>query len=76
MTRYVNRAAIAALLLVHALPAAAQVRNALDREAGIPAGLALPVPGVAVAEEPAGLGTTPAAAIIDFDEHGEIVGLS
>jgi protease-4 len=70
MTRYVNAATrvrggaagIAALLLLQAAPAAAQVRNALDREAGIPAGLALPVPGVAVAEEPAGLGTTPAAA--------------
>jgi protease IV len=42
-------------------PAAAQVRNALDRQAGIPAGLALPVLGAAAAEDPAGIGTTPAA---------------
>lgn len=52
-------AVLASLLL--ASPAAAQVRNALDRQLGIPAGLALPVPGAAVAEEPAGVGTTPAA---------------
>jgi protease IV len=43
------------------LRAAAQVRNALDRQAGIPAGLALPVLGAAAAEDPAGMGTTPAA---------------
>lgn len=57
-------AAAAAALALAALapPAAAQVTNALDRQAGIPAGLALPVPGVAVAEEPAGMGTNPAAA--------------
>lgn len=48
-------------LLASATPAAAQLRNALDRQLGIPAGLALPVPGVAVAEDPAGIGTTPAA---------------
>ena len=41
--------------------AVAQVRNALDRQAGIPAGLALPVLGAAAAEDPAGMGTTPAA---------------
>lgn len=51
----------ALLSLLLASPAAAQVRNALDRQLGIPAGLALPVPGAAVAEEPAGMGTTPAA---------------
>jgi protease IV len=52
--------AAAALLASHA--ASAQVVNALDRQAGIPAGLALPVPGVAVAEEPAAIGANPAAA--------------
>jgi len=61
MTRVVNAAA-AALVLLHAAPAAGQVLNGLDRELGLPAGLALPVPGVAAAEEPAGIGTTPAAA--------------
>ncbi len=70
MTRNVNAAtrarrgsaaAIAALALLAAAPAAAQVQNALERQAGIPAGLALPVPGVAVAEDPGGMGTTPAA---------------
>jgi protease IV len=61
MTRFVN-AALAVLVLVAAPAARAQVRSATDRAAGIPAGLALPVPGVAVAEEAAGLGTTPAAA--------------
>ncbi len=60
MTRNVNAAA-AALVLALAWPAAAQVRNALEREQGIPSGLALPVPGVAAAEEPMALGTTPAA---------------
>jgi protease IV len=60
MTRLVKSAAVASLL-VAAAPATAQVRNALDRQAGFPAGLALPVPGVAVAEDPAGMGTTPAA---------------
>ncbi len=49
------------LSLLLAAPAAAQVLNALDRQRGIPAGLALPVPGAAVAEEPSGIGTTPAA---------------
>ncbi|HEY6002461.1 MAG TPA: signal peptide peptidase SppA, partial [Anaeromyxobacter sp.] len=43
-------------------PAAAQVRNALDRQSGIPAGLALPELGAAAAEDAAGIGTTPAAA--------------
>jgi protease-4 len=61
MKRTVNAAAAAAALLA-ATPAAAQVRNALDRQAGVPAGLALPVPGVAVAEEAFALGTSPAAA--------------
>jgi protease-4 len=67
MTRVVNAAqavlpaALVAALLA-AAPAAAQVRNALERQAGVPAGLALPVPGVAVAEEPAAIGATPAAA--------------
>jgi protease-4 len=55
-------AALAALALLVASPAAAQVLNALDRQAGLPAGLALPVPGVAAAEEPAAIGVTPAAA--------------
>ncbi len=61
MKRLVN-AALATTVLLAATPAAAQVQNALDRQAGIPAGLALPVPGVAAAEEPAALGATPAAA--------------
>jgi protease-4 len=39
-----------------------QVQNALDRARGLPSGLALPVLGVAAAEEPSGLGLTPAAA--------------
>src|SRR5512146_468451 len=60
MTPFVKRAAALALLLA-AGPAAAQVAHALDRQAGLPAGLALPVPGVAVAEETAAMGTTPAA---------------
>jgi len=59
MSRVVNAAAGAALLAL-ALPSRAQVQNALDREAGLPAGLALPVLGVATAEEPTALGTTPA----------------
>lgn len=46
--------------LVAASPAAAQVRNALDREAGVPAGLALPVFGAAAAEEPSALELNPA----------------
>ncbi len=61
MKRPVNAALAAAALLV-AFPAAAQVKNALDRQAGLPAGLALPVLGVAAAEEPASIGATPAAA--------------
>ena len=61
MTPFVKGAAVLALL-AGALPAAAQTVNALDRQAGLPAGLALPVPGVAVAEEPDGMGATPAAA--------------
>lgn len=60
MRRLVN-AALAAAVLLFAAAARGQVLNALDREAGLPAGLALPVPGAAVAEDPAGLGTTPAA---------------
>ena len=61
MTRAVNAALLGAALL-SASRASAQVLNALQRQAGIPAGLALPVPGVAVAEEPAAIGVTPAAA--------------
>src|SRR5512134_3840194 len=61
MTRIVN-AALAAALLLAAVPARPQVSNALDRQAGLPAGLALPVPGVAAAEEPAAIGASPAAA--------------
>jgi protease-4 len=61
MTRAV-KAALSLLALLHAGGAAAQVQNGLDRALGLPAGLALPVPGVAAAEEPAGVGTTPAAA--------------
>lgn len=61
MTRPVN-AALAAAALLAAGPASAQVKNALDRQAGLPAGLALPLPGVAAAEEPAAIGATPAAA--------------
>jgi protease-4 len=60
MTRFVKQAALAALLL-SARTASAQIQNALDRQAGIPAGLALPVLGAAVAEEPAALGANPAA---------------
>ena len=44
-----------------AFPAAAQVLNAAQHQLHVPAGLALPVLGAAVAEEPAGIGTTPAA---------------
>ena len=66
MTRAVNAAlslrTAALVTLLAATPAAAQVRNALERQTGVPAGLALPVPGVAVAEEPAAIGATPAAA--------------
>jgi protease-4 len=65
MTRLVKAAApaaLAALVLAVPAPAGAQPLNALDRQRGLPAGLALPVPGVAVAETPAGLGTSPAAA--------------
>jgi protease-4 len=57
-----TRSVIAALAALVASPAAAQISNALDRQAGLPAGLALPVPGVAAAEEPAAFGATPAAA--------------
>jgi protease-4 len=60
MPRSVNAALLAAALLA-SLPARAQVSNALARQQGLPAGLALPTPGVAVAEEPAGLGSNPAA---------------
>jgi protease-4 len=60
MTRFVKLAAAAALLL-SASSASAQIQNALDRQAGIPAGLALPVQGAASAEEPIALGANPAA---------------
>jgi protease IV len=58
--RIVNIALAACLLLSSAL-ASAQVHDGLARQLGVPAGLALPVPGVAAAEEPSGIGTTPAA---------------
>lgn len=59
-TRFVNAAAAAAILL--AAPAArAQVWSATQRAAGIPAGIAVPAFGVAAAEDPAGLSSTPAA---------------
>ncbi len=61
MTPHVNRAAALAAALLSASPASAQVRNAIDRQLGIPGGLALPVPGIAVAEEPDGIAVTPAA---------------
>ncbi len=61
MKRTVKAAATAFALFV-AAPASAQTLNALHRQAGIPAGLALPTIGAAAAEEPSGLGTTPAAA--------------
>jgi protease-4 len=60
MTRFVNGATAAALLLL-AGRAAGQALNIEDRRSGIPAGLAIPVPGAAVAEEPAAAGTNPAA---------------
>ena len=60
MRRNVN-AAVAVAALVLASPATAQVRNAIERQQGVPSGLALPVPGVAVAEEPMAIGTTPPA---------------
>ncbi|HEX9050079.1 MAG TPA: signal peptide peptidase SppA [Anaeromyxobacter sp.] len=60
MTRTVNAIAAAAALVL-ASPAAAQVRNAIERAQGVPSGLALPVQGVAAAEEPMAIGTTPAA---------------
>lgn len=59
MTRFVNAAA--AVLLLAAPAARAQVWSATDRAAGIPVGLAVPAFGVAVAEDPAGLSSTPAA---------------
>jgi protease IV len=58
MTRFVNALALAILLA--AAPATAQIRNALDRAAGVPAGLALPVFGAAAAEEPSALEVNPA----------------
>ncbi len=61
MKRVVKAVAIA-LALLPAASASGQALNALDRQIGIPAGLALPTIGVAAAEEPSGLGTTPAAA--------------
>jgi protease-4 len=60
MPRFV-KLAVAAALLACASRAAAQIQNALERQAGIPAGIALPVPGAAAAEEPAALGANPAA---------------
>jgi protease-4 len=52
-----------ALLAAALLPAgaAAQVQNAQSRQAGIPAGLAVPAQGVAAAEDPAAMAQTPAA---------------
>jgi protease-4 len=78
MTRFVNaaRAATACLLLSLSSAATAQVQNALDRERGLPAGLALPVIGAAAAEEPsaletnaAGIGFVPELALQWFHEQ-------
>jgi protease-4 len=54
---------LAALLATGLLPAlaTAQVQNALSRQAGVPAGLALPAQGVAAAEDPAAMAQSPAA---------------
>jgi protease-4 len=57
-----TRAAALAAAILLASPASAQVQAGLDREAGIPAGLVLPVLGAAAAEEPTALGTNPAGA--------------
>jgi len=70
-------AALAAL----AAPAAAQVSNGLDRAAGLPAGLVLPVLGAAAAEEPTAMQTNPAGvgfvrnlALLYFHEGGATPG--
>jgi protease-4 len=67
--------ALGAALL--ALPAAAQVSNGLDRAAGLPAGLVLPVQGAASAEEPTAIHVNPAGvgfvrdlALLYFHEWG------
>ena len=58
----VNAARAAALVvaLAAALPARAQVENAIERDQGLPAGMALPVTGAAVVEEPTAMETNPA----------------
>jgi protease-4 len=53
-----KRTLLAAVLL--ATPAAAQVSTGLDRAAGLPAGLVLPVQGAASAEEPTAIHVNPA----------------
>ena len=58
----VNAARAAALVvaLAAALPTRAQVENAIERDQGLPAGMALPVTGAAVVEEPTAMETNPA----------------
>lgn len=53
-------AALVVALLSVPLPSAAQVQNAIDRDLGRPAGMALPVAGAAAAEEPTALEVNPA----------------
>src|SRR6266545_4398144 len=60
MTRFVNAAAVMALAAAPAL-SWAQISSATERDAA-PGGLAVPVIGAAVAEEPSAMGANPAAA--------------
>jgi protease IV len=60
MTRLV-KTALAAATLVAAAPAAAQISAAVDRSGGAAEGIALPIAGVAAAEEPTGLAVNPAS---------------
>jgi len=59
MRRHV-KVALAAAIALAAAPAAAQLDNALERIGGVPAGLAVPVTGAAVAEEPDAPNVNPA----------------
>ncbi|WP_243337398.1 signal peptide peptidase SppA [Anaeromyxobacter soli] len=77
------KAALAAVIAAAALPARAQVQSALDRDQGLPAGLSLPLPGAAAAEEPtalavnpAGVGFVPRLAVQAFHERDVTPGSS
>lgn len=84
MPRTVNAAARAAAALALGLCAArasAQVENALEAQAGAPAGIAVPIAGVAAAEEPdapavnpAGVGFVRHLALQYFHEEGVTAG--